>query len=337
MVSCVKAAYPNPPSTLPIPTSTDSESVRVTAQARPSQTPPEIPNGQIAYVGNDGDLQILDLLTGDSRQLTSGEHVYSPAWSPDGKRIAYIRDTDVAEQKEIVLLDITSQMETAIPESRLPMLADVTWSPDGHFVVGDLGCCVTGRSLVLFDADNKRIYKKITYSQGYAWSPDGKRLALGRAVPLQQPISVESGDSSSVILLDLQTGAEKLIAQGSRESLYSPDCWLSVTTLIYRELVWNEQNQRGDYKLWQVMPDIKGKPVELASGTTPDCDNNVAYNALPSNLRAAGVGRVSWSPDRQWAVLSINNGTTRTIYLLQIASHSVHQLMDGNEPFWQPN
>ena len=163
----------------------------------------------------------------------------------------------------------------------------------------------------MFDADNKRIYKKITYSHGLCLVARWKAIGTWGAVclcnsPSQLNQEIRVASSFSTYRPEQKSRLHKV----HERPCIRQDCWLSVTILIYRELVWNEQNQSGDYKLWQVMPDVKGNPFELASGTTPNCDNNVAYNALPPKLRANGVGRVSWSPDRQWAVLSINNGTT---------------------------
>ena len=304
--------------------------------SEPLFTPPvtEEPQGQIAFVGDDGNLQLLGLPSGQLQALTKGEHITSPAWSPDGTQLACVHEIGSDSSHEIMLLDMVSQTQRTFSALRDPMLANVSWSPDGRYLVGDVGCCASGRVLVLLDADGQ-VQRRIPYSFRYAWSPDGRYLALGREVSLDQPIPIETGNSTSVVVLDVASGAEQVVAQGTPEALYSPACWLSEKILVYRQLLWKEANQQGQHQLWQVVIDDPLKSVEPRTDLPSDCTGSVAITMLPAELRE-GAGKASWSPDKQWLVVSVTQDRQPSIYLIQSISYAVRRMAAGTEPVWRP-
>jgi Tol biopolymer transport system component len=318
-------------------TNSSTSVVLPTLSSEPSIPPRMVgePEGEIAFVGDDGNLWLLKLPSGQPQRLTENEHGKSPAWSPDGEQLAYVRKTDLNNQPEIVLLAVISQTRHVVQALQDPMLAAVSWSPDGRYLVGDVGCCATGRELVLLDSDGTQVQRRIPYSIKYTWSPDGRYLALGRDERLDQPISIESGNSSSVILLDTVSGVEQIVMQGTSEALYSPICWLSEQALVYRQLLWNEASQTGQDKLWQVTLNAPLKPVERTTDLPSDCTGSIAVTKLAAELRE-GVGLASWSPDKKWIVVSITKDGQPSIYLVQSSSYTIRRLGAGTEPVWRP-
>ena len=89
-------------------------------------------------------LFLVDATSGKSGQLTSGDwDDMAPAWSPDGKRIAFISgrssDRDVTANNEVYVVDVADGLpqneEFAEPElwsQGLTDVAAVSWSPDGR-------------------------------------------------------------------------------------------------------------------------------------------------------------------------------------------------------------
>ncbi len=77
-------------------------------------------------------LFVLDLATGDAKQLTQGEFdVAKAAWSHDGKRIVYLAGTDDLRPylADLFVLDPASGASTQLTDHRME-IASAAWSPD---------------------------------------------------------------------------------------------------------------------------------------------------------------------------------------------------------------
>ena len=117
-------------------------------------------------------IYLADTLGRNVVRLTTGR---MPAWSRDGKRIAFER------AGTIMLIDVASRVETALGEGTWP-----TWSPDGSKIAF---ASVEGISVMNADGSNVRtliqhLFRKDTYApwdMGVgkpAWSPDGSQIAF---------------------------------------------------------------------------------------------------------------------------------------------------------------
>ncbi len=91
-------------------------------------------------------LHVVDLATGETRQVTHGDHAGQPAWSPDGRTVAFTRkvgdDSDLNFRTAVHLLDVDDPKA----EPRVVALEDgiagtVSFSADGAslLVVGHAG------------------------------------------------------------------------------------------------------------------------------------------------------------------------------------------------------
>ncbi len=87
------------------------------------------PDGRRLAFSARGWIWVMDLESGIARRLTSGGGMdFRPAWSPDGDRIAFVRD-DGADTR-IVIADAQSGVELAFIDT--PALdLDPAWQPDG--------------------------------------------------------------------------------------------------------------------------------------------------------------------------------------------------------------
>ncbi|HMJ07468.1 MAG TPA: hypothetical protein VK468_00590, partial [Pyrinomonadaceae bacterium] len=132
------------------------------------------PKGERALFAARGDIFTAPVEKGGVRNLTrsSGANDKFPAWSPDGKKIAYISDRTGEEEVWLIAQDGSAppeQLTTGSKSQRYP----VVWSPDGKSLAfGDKD----GRVYVVTVA-NKQLKMIVDAPNGqildYDWSPKG--------------------------------------------------------------------------------------------------------------------------------------------------------------------
>ena len=151
--------------------------------------------GQIAFVsGRSGnpEIYVMDADGGNLRRLTdNSDRDFSPAWSPDGKRIAFISERDGHPRRvpgwfasEIYVMDAdggNQQNLTNNPANdRSP-----SWSPDGKRIAFHSNR--EGRfnyEIYVMDADGgnlQRLTENPNLDEDPAWSPDGERIVFSSA------------------------------------------------------------------------------------------------------------------------------------------------------------
>ncbi len=142
------------------------------------------PSGARAAFEIRGDIVTIPREKGDDRNLTRspGAHDHSPAWSPDGKQIAYISDAGGEHALRIAAQDGHGEpREIALKGSGF--YDDLNWSPDGQ----KISLVDNSRALWIVDlasgqntkVDADPIYGPVRVMH-HAWSPDSKWLAYTR-------------------------------------------------------------------------------------------------------------------------------------------------------------
>jgi dipeptidyl aminopeptidase/acylaminoacyl peptidase len=122
-------------------------------------------------------LWLVDVASGEASRLTDGPvSDLEPAWSPDGRRIAFVserqRDHDLALRPQIHVVDVRDRSTHAVTGGPRSMFGTPTWLPDGQTIAA-LGSKLEGRGgsrddIWLFPAD------------GSEASADGGRNLSGR-------------------------------------------------------------------------------------------------------------------------------------------------------------
>ena len=196
-------------------------------------------NGLVAFVGDrtaddgwDGDIYLVNEDGLGLRQLTDTEEPeYSPAFSPDGSRLAYLRgwcwfpackEPDFLRPEataHVVVVDVTNGRELFASEVPVGYAWNLEWSPDGRSIVAQ-----SGGSTSAVDVETGA-WEDLTrgLDAPAAWSPNGRWLLVIKgdlfAIPASEVGDAPIEDPTRV------PGALRLTDDAARESVasWSPD------------------------------------------------------------------------------------------------------------------
>ncbi len=173
------------------------------------------PTGARAVFEARGDIFTVPAKKGDARNLTATPGVAEryPAWSPDGRRIAYF--SDAGGEYHLVLREQSGlTAETVIPLADPSFFYTPRWSPDSkrlaytdkrlHLWTLD----IEKRQPVLVDTD---LYDHPERSINPAWSPDGKWLSYTKRLP---------NHLRGVFVYEIATGKSRQVTDGRSDAVW---------------------------------------------------------------------------------------------------------------------
>jgi serine/threonine protein kinase/Tol biopolymer transport system component len=200
----------------------------------------------------DPELVLIRIGTGTRVRLTTDPGTEEwPAWSPDGRQIAFIRCG--SERCGIFTLPIDGGPEHKLRDLRYDRYNDLAWSPDGQSIVYAERPSAS-EAYALFDLSlDKSSTRRLTAPRSvnlgelrFAFSPDGTMLAI-----------IRIGTSIEVLLHSIKDGTEKILLTGQHEWFGGVEWSADAQHLIL------SANQRGVRGLW-TLPVTGGDLQRLA-------------------------------------------------------------------------
>jgi Tol biopolymer transport system component len=182
------------------------------------------PDGsQIAFAaapswGADADLYIMDTNGQHMRILTAfvGNEVL-PEWSPDGQQIAFTWNE--TGRSLLYVIDVNGDNLRAVgqTDSRVEVLSH-TWSPDGSFLAYSGMSRGWDTNIVTVEGEFvQRVPIPGSLTQyDLDWSPDGQWLIFSSGFGGER-----SGSSADLYVVDLETGSQHTLTDGSAYNSYS--------------------------------------------------------------------------------------------------------------------
>lgn len=274
-------------------------------------------NGNLAFVAPDADgtSQIFKVSPagGNPKQLTFDKTLKeSPAWSADGRKIAFVRRG--ARGTDIYTMNADGSGKVAITSSRKNDYQPA-WSPSGQRLVfsRDVGGETYPKNYDLFtvrgDGSNLlRLTRTDEREDGPAWSPDGTKIAFSRC-------SSSGGGGIYTMKADGSEAPSAVVSAGCSETLalgevdWSPDGqWLAYV----------QATSHGS-TIWKVRADGTQETfLTSGAGISPGPDANTP----------------AWSPDGTKIAFS----SSSSLYTMDTDGNNVQSIVEGLglEPSWRP-
>ena len=177
----------------------------------------------VAFISNmsgRNNLWIVPSEGGFPTQLTvSDQRQTAPAWSPDGKWIAYQSDYDGDEQWDIFLVSPKTGKVVNLTQTREIAEMNPTWSPDGRYLAYEVKPKTSAAvEIDIYDMVMREV-KHLTTSTPQdkrnvnpIWSKDGKYIVYTQRQA--------KGTDSNIFIADVETGKSTLLTPHEGEQLY---------------------------------------------------------------------------------------------------------------------
>jgi Tol biopolymer transport system component len=275
------------------------------AAAAPAQAAFPGNNGRIAFQGFRS-LASINVGGGDRRPLISESAFFgAPAYSPDGKRIAFSSDRD--GNFEIYVMPADGGQPTRLTNTAAEDDSPA-WSPDGTHIVFESDRDLPGTTdIYVMGADGSspvRLTATITEERDPSWSPNGSRIAFARAAP---------GGIFDVWTMGVDGGSQLQLTTDPNLDERNPD--------------WSPDSARIAFQR-QV-----GSDTQIVT-MRPDGTDDHALSGLPATAR-----RPAWAPDgtriafdADSEIFSVNPDGSNVTQLTQAGSST----LIAQSPSWQP-
>jgi TolB protein len=231
-----------------------------------------------------------------------------PAWSPDGKWIAFVELRSAPLERANVLKVVNvdgsgSRILTAEAEG----LAWPTWSPDSRRVA--FSSRASGAPAIwIINVDGTRLRRLLTDAFHPAWGPGGRRIAFNTATL--------DTDIGSIVVVRPDGRGERVAA-------------VQRTPVAYEMPTWSPKGERLAFVAEAAPDTLGGGPRSLA-----------VVDKLGGKVRQLSRARVNepdWSPDGKRVAFTFGTPGGSSIRVLDLRKARTRALHAGSHPRWSPD
>lgn len=272
---------------------------------------PGMAASQVAFIRQNGngsyDLLLVDSDGENLRRLVgSNDRIYSPTWSPDGRRLLYRMEDD--EGYRFVERDMETGRARTVFASR-DLITTPAYSPAGTRLIFGLWVS-TGHQLHEYDIAQGCCLKRLTNTRGGdnlspAYSPDGSRVVFHSSRTGRQHIFVMGADGSGQAILS---------PFGERVEYYAPDWSPTGNEVVFHGA------SRGTFQLMLADASRPGAQIQQLT--------SVGRNEDPS-----------WAPDGRHIVYTGVAAGAVGLYVIDTKTGQIRRLASGplRAAEWSPS